>query len=168
MQYDERITPGNTNALTEGPTLNANEGGESSEVKTTFTAHLKSRNEIPANPSNAQGQAIFQLSEDGMSLDYKLIVANIEGVTQAHIHCGASDANGPFVVFLFPFNGAGVDVNGILAEGTITQAQLIARPTCTGGFATFEQLIERIRMGTAYVNVHTLVKPGGEIRGQIN
>src|SRR5688500_12818740 len=38
--------------------------------------------------SRAQGQAILQIAEDQQSFDYKLIAANIENITQAHIHCG--------------------------------------------------------------------------------
>ena len=60
--------------------------------------------------------------------------------------------------------------NGILAEGTITSADIISRPSsaaCAGGLATFENLLERIRNGTVYVNAHTVDFEGGEIRGQI-
>src|SRR5688572_27776581 len=51
---------------------------------------LRPENEVmPAgvvNTSHAVGNAIFQLNEDGTALSYKLIVANIENVFQAHIH----------------------------------------------------------------------------------
>lgn len=102
----------------------------------------------------AQGQAIFKLSKDGTALDFKLIVANIENVTQSHIHCGAQGVNGPVVVFLFGFLPMGVDVNGILAEGTITPENVIPRPdseSCPGGIANFEELLAKIRSGDAYV-----------------
>lgn len=36
-----------------------------------------------------QGQAILQFSKDGMQLTYKLITANIENITMAHIHLPA-------------------------------------------------------------------------------
>jgi hypothetical protein len=135
-----------------------------------FTASLKGRAEVPAVHTNAQGQAIFHLSRDGTALQYKLIVANIENVTQAHIHCAAEGVNGPVVAFLYGLNAAGVTVNGILAEGTLTAANVIARPdsaACPGGVATFDDLIAKIRSGDAYVNVHTLAYPAGEVRGQI-
>lgn len=136
-----------------------------------FRAHLKGRNEIPAVDTNAQGQAILKISSDESSMDYKLIVANIKDVTQAHIHCGAEDVNGPVVAFLFGFDPAGVDVNGVLAEGTITAANVIPRPdseACPGGVANLAELIAKIRSGEAYVNVHTIDWPGGEIRGQLH
>src|ERR671913_2381910 len=58
--------------------------------------HLSGDEEVfsPATPggptpadSHAQGQAIFQIATDSLSFDYKLIVSNIENITQAHIHC---------------------------------------------------------------------------------
>src|SRR5688572_23950820 len=39
--------------------------------------------------SRAQGQAILHIADDQQSFDYKLIAANIENITQAHIHCGS-------------------------------------------------------------------------------
>ena len=55
-------------------------------------------------------------------------------------------------------------VNGILAEGTITAADVIARPdsaACPGGVATLADVIAKIRSGGAYANVHTLANPSG-------
>lgn len=138
--------------------------------QSNFTASLKARNENPSNDSSGQGQAIFHLSKDETELSFKLIVANIEDVTQAHIHCGAADVNGPVVLFLFGFDPDGVNVNGVLSEGTATNADVIPRPdsgACPGGLANFDELIAKMRSGDAYVNVHTLDLPAGEIRGQI-
>ncbi|MQA00367.1 MAG: CHRD domain-containing protein [Dehalococcoidia bacterium] len=138
-------------------------------AKRTFVAHLGGSSENPPNDSLGQGQAILHLSKDGDSLDYRLIVANIDGVTQAHIHCGGPDDNGPVVAFLFGPVTEGVTVNGTLATGTITNADVIPRPdsaACPGGVANFDEMVEKIIEGEAYVNVHTLALPAGEIRGQ--
>jgi hypothetical protein len=176
MQYDESLAPGD-HQIGNSPDLTNIESLEPGSVagmaKRVFTAHLNSSNEVnPAGvDSQGQGQVIFTLSEDGTSIHYKLIVANIEDITQAHIHCGAEGVNGPVVVFLFGFDASGVTTNGTLAEGTITAANIIARPnsaSCSGGLATFEDLLARMRNGTAYVNAHTPTYPGGEIRGQIH
>src|SRR5262245_48903733 len=66
-----------------------------------FRTHLSGDEEVPVRVTNAQGQAIFQLSEDSTQVSYKLIVANIENVVQAHIHVGPPNVNGPIVVFLY-------------------------------------------------------------------
>jgi hypothetical protein len=140
-------------------------------VQQTFTAHLTGDQERP-NPviTDGSGQAIFKLSKDGSSLAYKVLVNNIENVTQAHIHCGSTADAGPVITFLFGFVAEGITRNGVLAEGVITSADIIARPDspiCSGGVATFDELIEKMKSGQAYINVHTIANPPGEIRGQI-
>jgi hypothetical protein len=136
-----------------------------------FTAVLRGENERPTPvDTNAAGVAKFTLNADETEINYLLIVANIDGVTQAHIHCGTPDVAGPVVAFLYGLNAAGVTVNGVLASGTITQAQVIVRPdsaACPGGVSTLADIVEKMRTGGAYANVHTLTWPGGEIRGTI-
>jgi hypothetical protein len=129
--------------------------------------HLSGGNEVPANDSIAQGQAVFQLSEDGASLHFKLNIANIHNVTQAHIHLGPPDGTGGIVVWLYPSGPPAVLIpgrsQGTLAEGTITAGSLV------GALAgdTLEDLLDHIRANNAYVNVHTSQFLPGEIRGQI-
>ncbi len=127
-----------------------------------FRAHLNGGNEVPANDSQAQGQAIFNFSKDGSSLHYKLIVANIENVRAAHIHCAPAGVNGPVGVSLF--GGSTVTVNGILAEATVTGPN----PGNACGWADLEAVRTAMESGNAYVNVHTTAIPNGEIRGQIH
>ena len=137
-----------------------------------FVAVLSAQEEVPTPTGDTAGRGVatFKLSPDGSSLDFKLNVANIDDVTQSHIHCGAPGVAGPVVVFLFGFVADGVTVNGRLSEGTITPANVIARPdsaACPGGIADFEDLLAKMRSGQAYVNVHTIENPPGEIRGQL-
>ncbi|HEX8271766.1 MAG TPA: CHRD domain-containing protein [Longimicrobiaceae bacterium] len=139
----------------------------SRSASTNFGANLSGDEEVPPNDSKGRGHAQFWLSKDGTSLQYKLIVANIENVTQAHIHIAPEGVNGPVVTFLFGFVAGGVTQNGVLAEGTITQANLIARPAI-GFTATMASLLAAMRSGNAYVNVHTVQLPAGEIRGQVH
>jgi hypothetical protein len=140
-------------------------------INNNWSTHANGSMEVPVRDSQGQAQAIFHLSPDGTSLDFTLNASNIEGVTQAHIHCGEAGVNGPVVAFLFGFDPAGVAPNGKLSEGTITNADVIPRapgtPGCPDGVANFDELIDRLNSGDAYVNVHTLVFPGGEIRGDI-
>ena len=126
-----------------------------------FVAPLLGRAEVPPVDSNDAGVALFKLRADGSSIDYLLIVANIEDVTQAHIHLAPAGSNGGVVAFLY--GGPTVSPNGILARGTIAAGDLIG--SLAG--ATIADLVAEMAAGDAYVNVHTLVHPGGEIRGQI-
>ncbi len=161
--------------LTDSDVLRASVAGSRN-----FATHLKGRNEVPAVESSAQGQAIFHLSKDGSELSYKLIVANIENVFMAHIHRAPAGSNGPVVAWLYPEGGPPPvplpgRTDGILAEGTVTAADLM------GPLAgePLSRLVDEIRNGNTYVNVHTndFVNPpntgpgdfpAGEVRGQIN
>lgn len=141
----------------------------------TYLAHLKGRNEVPVRDTKAAGNAVFHLSEDGTELSYRLIVANIDNVVQAHIHIAPAGVNGPIVAFLYGLVPAGGGTeNGVLSTGTITAANLI------GPLAgqPLSALVNEINAGNAYVNVHTNDGedptnegpgdfPGGEIRGQM-
>jgi hypothetical protein len=134
-------------------------------IPSIFRATLEGEQEVPPVDSDAKGVAIFRLSNDGTELEYKVIVANIEDVTAAHIHLAPIGENGDIVAFLFnpeaPTEGR---TNGVLAEGTITSADLVG--PLEG--ATLSELIDEIEVGNTYVNVHTVEHPGGEIRGQIS
>ena len=140
------------------------------EHNRNLSDHLDGEQEQP-NPvdTKAQGQAKFQLSKDGTSLHYKLIVANIENVFMAHLHriTDPAASTGGVVVWLYPSSPPSQLIpgktNGILAEGAITSANL------TGSLAgmELEDLIDAINDGTIYVNVHTTQNGPGEIRGDI-
>ena len=150
--------------------------GAASADSRNFVAHLSGDEEVPTRATLAQGQAFFQLSKDGTELHYILSVANIENVVASHIHVGQAGVNGPVVAFLAgPFPAGGGRTDGILAEGTITAANLV------GPLAghPFSDLIDAMETGNAYVNVHTNDGvapintgpgdfPGGEVRGQIH
>jgi len=129
--------------------------------------------------SRAQGQAIFRVSSDGSTVDFRLIASNIDNVFMAHIHCAPSGTNGPIRMWLYPVigpagapgpSGSGPQ-NGVLASGTFSPTGVV----CPGGMP----LLDAIRAGLTYVNVHTDDGvapvntgpgdfPGGEIRGQLD
>jgi hypothetical protein len=142
-------------------------GPVSAAADSAFSAHLSGAQEVPPVQSLARGQAIFRLSSDGTELHYKLIVANLQDTRMAHIHLAPAGVNGPVVAWLYPGGPPPVEIpgrfSGVLAEGTITAANLV------GPLAgmTLENLVDAMRAGDTYVNVHTVAYPGGEIRGQI-
>lgn len=151
-------------------------GPAGAENQVNFVAHLSAGEEVPSNASLGQGQAIFHVSPDGRSVDYSLIVANIENAVASHIHLGTFGVNGPVVVFLFGPAPAGEGrTDGVLARGTFTAANLVG-PLAGQSLSV---LIEAMATGGAYVNVHTNDGvapagtgpgdlPAGEIRGQID
>jgi hypothetical protein len=135
-----------------------------------FVSPMSGGEEVPPVPTRATGVATYKLSGDGTELSFRLIVANIQNVTQAHIHCGAAGVNGPVVAFLYGFELIPGRTQGVLSEGTLSAAHVIPRPdspACPGGVANFDDLLAKMRSGDTYTNVHTTQFPGGEIRGQI-
>lgn len=129
----------------------------------SYSTSLSGSEEVGPVFTDATGRATFQAVKNGTVLNFQVRVKNIEGVTQAHIHLAPAGSNGGIVAFLFGFVAAGTSGNGSLATGKITDSDLI------GALAgqTIPDLIAEIEAGGAYVNVHTLANPGGEIRGQI-
>jgi hypothetical protein len=125
---------------------------------TFFDATLRPENEVPARSSPATGTARFTF--DGTTVTYTVTAANLANFTMGHIHSGAAGTNGPVRVFLYgPEAPASVGATTSIAEGSFTAANV------TG--IEFDALIEEMRAGTAYVNFHTTLYPGGEIRGQV-
>ncbi|MBJ6367773.1 CHRD domain-containing protein [Snuella sedimenti] len=128
--------------------------------KLHFNASLKGSNEVPANDSNATGEAIVSINKEETMIHFKLITANIENVTASHFHMAPAGSNGGVVVGLYsnPNQPSG-PANGILAEGYITADDI--------GESGLSDLIDAMRAGNIYVNVHTTSHLGGEIRGQL-
>jgi hypothetical protein len=146
-----------------------------------FTAdRLSGANEVPARVTNASGIAMFSLRNDRESLDYHVNVEGITNVVQAHIHLGRAGSNGPIVVWLYPTTsppaappGGGAS-HGLLSRGTITKANFMDELAGK----EMQVLVDEIKAGNAYVNVHTNDGvpptntgpgdfPGGELRGQL-
>ena len=117
----------------------------------TFTANLSGSNEVPPVTTQATGIAQFQLSSDGKEFSYNLSATNLQGFMMAHIHQGKSGENGQPVVPLQMGKGKIIssDLQGPLAGKQISD------------------LVDLMKNGGAYVNVHTNQNQNGEIRGQI-
>jgi hypothetical protein len=144
----------------------------------TFSAKMTGASELPEPvPSKATAELKLVVSPDGKKISYTLTATDIRNAASADIHLGPDTANGPLVVKLFPVNGATAkkgDFTGVLAEGSFTAADLIG--PLKG--SDLSDLIDQIREGNTYSNIHTNdgtgapnTGPGdfehGEIRGQI-
>lgn len=124
-----------------------------------FRADLRGSNEVPPVASSATGSAAFAIIDD-TSFSYTVATSAMTGVIQAHIHSGSAGENGPIRVFLFGPADPPLDVaGGTLATGTVGPGDL-------DGIG-YDELLDQMRNEAAYVNVHTVANPAGEIRGQI-
>jgi hypothetical protein len=117
----------------------------------TFVAKLTGTDEVPPVSTTATGTAHFQLSSDGKELNYDLSATNLKDFMMAHIHQGKAGENGKPVVELSMGKGkiSSSDLQGPLAGKQISD------------------LVNMIKGGRTYVNVHTQQNQNGEIRGQI-
>jgi hypothetical protein len=112
-----------------------------------FTVLLSGAAEIPAVDTTATG--LGTLTIDGSNLTYNISFSGLSGpATAAHIHAPA-DATNNTVPAIF-FTVASETSGTIFGTNSLTPDQLAD-----------------ILNGLAYVNVHTALNPGGEIRGQI-
>ncbi len=109
--------------------------------------------------STATGTASFSVV--GQTLLFSIDIAGITDVTASHIHGPAAvGVNGGVIQGLCnsddgPMCKTGA-VDGILVAGAAPRSRI-----------PFDSLVVLMRNGNAYVNVHTMAFPGGEIRGQI-
>ena len=118
----------------------------------TFTAKLAGKDEVPPVNTQATGIAQFQLSSNGKDMNYDLSAMNLNGFMMAHIHQGKARENGqPLTAPLS------------IGKGKITSSYL------QGPLAgkQISDLVNIMKNGQAYVNVHTDKNQNGEIRGQI-
>lgn len=128
----------------------------------TFVANLSGAQEVPPVVGTANGTGIFQLNRDATELTYEVRFFGIDPatVTQAHLHVGPPEFNGPIVLFLVD----GPPGSTVL-RGTLTADDLIPRPDVS--VETFADFVAALQAGDVYVNIHTMTNPAGAIRGQI-
>ncbi len=140
-------------------------------------ASLAGYQEVPSVNSKADGEFEARVSADGLSVAYTLAYSGLQAdVLMSHIHFAQKSVNGPIIVWLCGTTTnpgpAGTQTcpgrSGVI-HGTFTSANVLASPTTqqlpAGDLA---DLIEAMRAGVAYVNIHSTVSPGGEMRGQVS
>ena len=142
-----------------------------------FKATLVSYEEVPALSNVGTGPFTMLTDFSDTSCDFTLTFPGIAGTgaTQSHIHFAQKGVNGGMVVFFCTNLGnapPGPAVPACPANGTvggkITSANVSAGGNAQGIAAgEFAEVLKAIRAGTAYVNVHSALFPGGEIRGQL-
>ena len=116
-----------------------------------FSGTLSGANSVPANMSNATGTFSAILDDVANSLTVAVAFSNLSApATAAHIHCCVlPNANGPVVL---PFTGFPAATSGSYTN------------VFTGLSSTN---VNGIKSGLAYINIHNVNFPGGEIRGNL-
>ena len=105
---------------------------------------------------------VTPIAENTLMVD--LVLEDIECVTQAHIHEGSREEDGPVVAPLLEYTA---EPDGTGSGGPLTTGPDM--PLIAGATVEDPDLVEAILTNPEqyYVNVHTSHNPGGEIRGQI-
>ena len=117
-----------------------------------------------------------RISNDESEIHWELSYSDLEGaIQQAHIHFGQRAITGPISVFLCtnlgngPLGTQSCPAPPATISGTITAADVTNLANERGISAgELDELIDAIRAGATYVNVHSTRWPGGEIRSQID
>ena len=132
-----------------------------------FRAVLTGAEEVP-DPvdTDTTGRATFRANRAETEIDFKLKIRRADGilaVAGGHIHCAPAGSNGPVAAFLAgAVPPAGFD-GKVEIKATLTDASVL--PTDCG--TTIAELLDAMRAGDTYVNIHSAGNPAGEIRGQI-
>jgi hypothetical protein len=139
----------------------------------TYTANLSGLNENPANASPATGFATVIFDQAAHTLFVDVTFAGLTGTTTAsHIHCCAVPPTNAGVATVTPtFTGFPLGVtSGAYTHTFDTSLASAWNPafiTANGGTPLSAEavLAAGLANGQAYLNIHTNVFPGGEIRG---
>lgn len=132
------------------------------EAGFTATAQLGGAQEVPPVATGAVGSATVVYDDAAGTLTVDVSYYGLSAPpSAAHIHVGAFGTNGP-VIFNFPNLPPGTAGT---YQVVLDAGDLIPRPAV--GINTFQNAIDAIEAGNAYVNMHNRVHPGGEIRGQL-
>lgn len=141
----------------------------------TFREQLSGYEETPvALSTTGGGQVKLRIDDRRDEISYELSYTALEGeVLQAHIHFGVPAQSGGISVFLCTNLGNGpagtqlCPAGPATVSGTIT-ADNVGGPAAQGIAAgELEELVDAIRAGATYVNVHSNLYPAGEIRAQL-
>jgi CHRD domain len=136
-----------------------------------FNASLDSYHEIPSLSTNGTGSFQAMLNPTTNELTYELQFSELEGGNTlfAHVHIGQIGTNGGVMFFLCGGGGKPACPNSAgTVTGTVNASDIIGPAGQGVAAGEFLEAIDAMRAGAAYANVHTVVYPSGEIRGQIN
>ena len=139
-----------------------------------FKATLTPSEEVPALSNLGSGTFTMVIDFGDTSFSYQLTYSGVSGTgaTQSHIHLAQKGVNGGIMVFFCTNLGNSPGTQACPANGTvggIVTAANVGAGAAAQGIAAgeFAEVLKAIRAGTVYVNVHSALFPGGEIRGQL-
>jgi hypothetical protein len=127
----------------------------------TYAAELRAQNEVPPVSSSAFGSALVTFDFNNSTITWEVTTSGIVSPTLSHIHRGAAGVSGPVII---NFATTAADIPGGRTKGSATIA---SRQTAQFTAADLTALQTAATANGYYVNVHSQLAPGGEIRGQL-
>jgi hypothetical protein len=133
---------------------------------------LSGHNEVPAVHTAGHGKLTLTVNGNN-TLSFELTYSGLNAAASAsHVHFGQPNVNGGVSFFFCGGGGkpacpAGTSSTATVT-GTVAAADVLALPSQGLAAGDFAAIVQEIRAGFTYANVHTSQSPGGEIRGQLN
>jgi hypothetical protein len=126
-------------------------GAQAADAPMKYTTTMTAAEEVPANTSTGKGRAELMLNTATKELTWNITWEGLTGdAVAAHLH-GPADKGA----------NAGVQVQ-LGVQGTPPKSPLTGKATLT------DAQIADLNAGKLYVNIHTPMNKGGEIRGQVS
>lgn len=127
-------------------------------VREGYTVSLDGGQEVPVVTTSAEGAGIVSIDRNRSNAHYMIVVNGLsDNLTGAHFHNEAVGANGGVVYNITPSFGGTTTNDG--AFGYWTDLDMATPFTAANE--------EMFRNNEIYVNIHTVMNPNGEIRGQV-
>ncbi|WP_292915821.1 CHRD domain-containing protein [Nitrosomonas sp.] len=141
-----------------------------------YAAPLLGSSEVPANASPATGSVLVTIDFDLVTMRVEANFNDLLGITTAaHIHCCIDPGSNVGVATELPsFTGFPLGVTSGSYDHTfdmsLASSYNPAFITNHGGTisSAFNDLVAGLDAGRAYLNIHTNLFPGGEIRGLLS
>src|SRR5258708_113272 len=145
-----------------------------------IAARLSGCQEVPAVSTVGRAEFEGKISPDDRFIDWEMTFDGLQApIQQSHIHVAQRSVNGGIMIWLCgtgttqplagppgtqtcPQSGT---IRGTISAANVTPAASATAQQIAAG--ELGKVIAAIRAGAAYVNIHTAVSPGGEIRGQL-
>jgi hypothetical protein len=144
-------------------------------IPITFNITLSGANEVPPNASPGTGSATIVLDPTAQTLQLDVTFSGLTtNAVAAHIHCCAPQGTNVGVATTlpafpgFPLGGTSGTYTSPVFDLTSSAIYNPAFVNLEGGLPQAEAaLISGMERGLTYLNIHTMMFPGGEIRSQI-
>jgi hypothetical protein len=127
-----------------------------------LTATLSGDQETPGVLTGAFGSARVTVDRTTGTVAWDIDIWNLpSGINNAHFHVGGPGLAGPTVVNI-PFTAN--QSNDFRLSGSATSASALRGDQ---GIRSWDDFLQSLVGGQVYINIHTAVFGGGEIRGQV-